>query len=317
VNTPNGTLQQFDCFEVLGSSLASYDVDIKQFGSGSFSAALQQIQCDPVFISRFNVNSRIEVCGNPPPGVRTFGIPTANCQPFIWRGQHSDSNSIQIYQSSSELELMTNPRFEAIDISISEGDFNALIHNQGFPDLDEMIGAREMVICDPAIMYRLRKVLQSICQVSASDAEALEQNARLQTLIRQEVPYLLAQALLSSDIPVCKAAPNRRNRALKAAIEYTRANTKQATSVGDFCRKTGFNERTLQRAFLDAYGMTPKTYMQAFRLNCAYKCLSKNGPTNKRITEIAANFGFWHMSQFAADYYRLFNELPSETLRTK
>jgi AraC family ethanolamine operon transcriptional activator len=34
------------------------------------------------------------------------------------------------------------------------------------------------------------------------------------------------------------------------------------------------------------------------------------------INEIANRWGFWHMSQFAADYRRFFGELPSETLRT-
>jgi AraC-like DNA-binding protein len=33
------------------------------------------------------------------------------------------------------------------------------------------------------------------------------------------------------------------------------------------------------------------------------------------ITEAAAEWGFWHMGKFAADYRRQFGELPSETLR--
>jgi len=33
------------------------------------------------------------------------------------------------------------------------------------------------------------------------------------------------------------------------------------------------------------------------------------------IHQIVGRQGFWHMSQFAADYKRLFRELPPETLR--
>ena len=33
-----------------------------------------------------------------------------------------------------------------------------------------------------------------------------------------------------------------------------------------------------------------------------------------RITDVANNWDFWHMGQFAADYRKLFGELPSETL---
>jgi AraC family ethanolamine operon transcriptional activator len=316
MNTPTVAQHQFECFEVLASSLASYDLDVKQFDCGSFFAFMQQMQCGHVFINRFTITRRIEVNGNPPPGVWTFGVPTANCQPFIWRGQHSDADTIQIYKPPTELAMMTNPEFEAIDVSISENDFNALNHRWGLPDLAEIIGAREMAICDPAVMYRLRKTLQYICQVVDSDPEALKQNANLQNLVGHEVPYLLAQTLMSSDAPVCKAAPDKRSRALKTAIEYIRTTTDEATSVNSFCRQTGINERTLQRAFLDTYGITPKSYMQAFRLNRAYKALLKSNPDSTSITEVANELGYWHMSQFAATYRRQFGELPSQTLRT-
>jgi AraC family ethanolamine operon transcriptional activator len=32
------------------------------------------------------------------------------------------------------------------------------------------------------------------------------------------------------------------------------------------------------------------------------------------VREIARRWGFWHTGEFAADYRRLFGELPSETL---
>jgi len=35
-----------------------------------------------------------------------------------------------------------------------------------------------------------------------------------------------------------------------------------------------------------------------------------------KIGTIANRCGFWHMGRFAADYRRLFGELPSETLRS-
>ena len=315
MNTPIVAQHHFTCFEAFAHDLACYDIDIKQIDCGPFNAFMQQIQCGTVLINRFTVTRRIEVNGNPPPGLRTFGVPTANCQPFIWRGQHSDADTIQIYKPSTELAMMTNPEFEAIDVSISENNFNVLISHWGFPNLDEIIGAREMAACDPALLYRLRKTLQYICQTVGSDSEALKQSTSLQNLVGHEIPYLLAQALMSSDAPVCKAAPDKRSRALKTAIEYIRT-TDEVISVNSFCRQTGVHERTLQRAFLDTYGITPKSYMQAFRLNDAYKTLVKSNPDSTSITEVASSLGYWHMSQFAADYRHQFGELPSQTLRT-
>lgn len=313
MDTPIVGQHHFTCFEAFTDALTGYDINLRQIDRGSFTGFMQQVQCGAVFINRFTVTRRLEVSGNPPPGLRTFGVPTTNCQPFIWRGQRSDASTIQIYTPSTELAMITNSEFEAIDVSISENHFNALVSDWGFPELNEIIGGREMAACDPALMYRLRKTLQYICQVVDSEPGALEQNTGLQNLVGHQVPYLLAQALMSAEAHVCKAAPDKRSRALKSAIEYIRA-TNEAVSINRFCRQTGINERTLQRAFLGAYGITPKSYIQAFQLNNAHKALLNSNPDSTSVTEVAKTTGFWHMSQFAADYRRQFGELPSQTL---
>jgi AraC family ethanolamine operon transcriptional activator len=41
----------------------------------------------------------------------------------------------------------------------------------------------------------------------------------------------------------------------------------------------------------------------------------RHGTAELRIGDVAARWGFWHQSQFAADYRTLFGELPSQTLR--
>ena len=96
IHSPVVTQHHFANFEVFASTLGGYDVDVKQIDCGSFKALIQQVQCGAVFINRFTLTRRIEIIGNPPPGVRTLGIPTANCQPFIWRGQPSDGNTLQV-----------------------------------------------------------------------------------------------------------------------------------------------------------------------------------------------------------------------------
>ena len=77
---------------------------------------------------------------------------------------------------------------------------------------------------------------------------------------------------------------------------------------------SGVSTRTLRYAFLEAFGITPKQYIQSSRLHRAHRQLREAAGENARIADIANACGFWHMGQFAKDYRRMFGELPSETL---
>jgi AraC family ethanolamine operon transcriptional activator len=278
---------------------------------------LQQIQCGRIFINHITAIRRLEVCGNPPPGLRTFGIPTGQCLPFTWRNQYSDGNTIQIYKPSTEVAVVTNPFFEAIDVSIPEQEISALTHHLELPQLDKIIDKREMVDCDPAKMHKLRSTLRLICDALASDPGLLQRSPELRSVIQNEIPGLLIQALMSSDRQGKQVGTATRNKAMKKAIDYFHEMPNETTSYSQFCRESGIHERTLQRAFRDVYGVSPKAYAKAIQLNKIYKKLIKGNQQDTTISGVAGEFGFWHMGQFASDYRRHFGELPSTTLKSR
>ena len=308
-------LLNFSNFEIFSNVLKGYDLDMRQIDRGAFTGSLQQIQYGPVFINRVSATRRFEVYGNPPPGLRTFGIPGANCLPFTWRNKISDGNSIQIYKQDTELDMITHPFFEAIDVSITEEAFNTLLQRWELPTLDTLIAEREMIVCRLEVMQQLRKTLQTICTILDYKPELLNHNNDLQDLIKVEIPYLLSQALMEAETQGIRTMPAKRSYALKTAIDYIQATPHDKISLNAFCTDNGINERTLQRAFLEHYGITAKAYANAHRLNHVFKTLSASDANATRISDIASSHGFWHMSQFAADYHHHFGELPSETLK--
>jgi len=309
--------QGFSNFEVFASALHGYDLEFMQLDRGPFNSHMQQIQCGKVFINHFTTRRRLEVFGYPPPGVRTFGVPTEKCLPFTWRNQSSDGDTIQIYKPSTELAMASSPFFEATDVSISELKLDALVQRWELPQLNRVIGKREMAVCDPAKMHELRSTLQLICDTLGKDPDLLQRSPEIRRVIQDEVPYLLVQALISSDRQKKKLGTPARNKAMKAAVEYFHQIPNETASFTQFCRTSGINERTLQRAFRDHYGVSPKAYAKALNLNKVYKNLLNSNPRSTTISEVAGNFGFWHMSQFASDYRRHFGELPSTTLKSR
>ena len=106
-----------------------------------------------------------------------------------------------------------------------------------------------------------------------------------------------------------------RDDVLEQVIAYIDNSTDSIPKIYDLCRKFPVSKRTLEYAFRERFGATPKKYIKALRLNQVRKMLKQKSSKSERITNIANRFGFWHMGQFASDYRSLFGELPSETRR--
>lgn len=145
--------------------------------------------------------------------------------------------------------------------------------------------------------------------VSASDAPGAQ--AILDEMISLELPSAIMQ--LSLDPHTGKRIRVRnRELALRRALDYIEAHPKEALTVEALCTAAATSISTLERAFRERFTISPKRYLTAQRLNHVQAALVNNRK-GRSITDLAGEWGFWHASQFAADYKSLYGYLPSET----
>jgi len=103
---------------------------------------------------------------------------------------------------------------------------------------------------------------------------------------------------------------NKRDFAVKKAIELINNNINQLFSIPQLCALVGVSERTLLSAFKEKYKVSPSNYIKAFRLNLVKQEIFNS--EDKSISKIAGKYHFWHMGQFAKDFKNQFGILPSE-----
>ena len=134
--------------------------------------------------------------------------------------------------------------------------------------------------------------------------------------LQSNLPILILETLTKAETNNYKSEKyaHIRNKGLERALAYINQNPQDAITVQEVCKVASVNWRTLQRAFRDQFDVTPKTYLKAVRLNGARKELLAADRTEK-VANIANSWGFWHLSQFAADYRKLFGELPTASLK--
>jgi AraC-like DNA-binding protein len=87
-----------------------------------------------------------------------------------------------------------------------------------------------------------------------------------------------------------------------------------AIYLPETCVTIGVSQRTLRYCCQEQLGMSPKRYLVVRRLHLAQRALSAAVAGETTVTEIATEFGFWHLGRFSCDYKSLFGESPSDTL---
>jgi AraC family ethanolamine operon transcriptional activator len=123
--------------------------------------------------------------------------------------------------------------------------------------------------------------------------------------------------ILTENHVVTKERSRKRDIALSIAENFISEPDRGGVTITELCDAANISERTLEYAFQERYGMTPKKFSLVYRLNRVRRQLRKTQPGAALVCEIARQYGFWHMSQFATDYRRQFGELPSATLKYK
>jgi AraC family ethanolamine operon transcriptional activator len=129
-----------------------------------------------------------------------------------------------------------------------------------------------------------------------------------------ELPKQLMITIASAQAENGNGRRRARDRVLNHALAYIDRHDREPLTVFELTQVTRASERTLQYAFRERFGISPKSYLRTRRLNGAHKELRRANPSKVRVSDAARQWGFEHMSQFAADYRRQFGELPSETL---
>lgn len=184
----------------------------------------------------------------------------------------------------------------------------------GLPDPEDLFGQVEMYQSGHEAM----EYLQRLCEeLNAGIGEQLSAPVRcaLKQRLERELSYALLTVLTASTHVSASPSPRLRRRALHRSLEYIRAHPRDPLAVRDLVGVSGASLRTLEYAFFERFGISPKRYLKNLRLNSARKEFRRSDPLSTRISYVATRWGFWHMGKFSADYCKLFGELPSETLK--
>ncbi len=306
---------RFNDFDAFAAAARSWNLEFHQVDRGCFAGTLKQCGQEGFQLGYACFGRSLLQGGCSPAGLRTLAIPTECCTRMTWRHHQIQPQSILIFPRNGELESVSHPGFEICTLSFSEDFLDRICRDLELPEFQKLVNHMEVIRCRPE---DIRSLLQCISQ-SMRLVSGFEQGGHpvfpevLQRDLATRTVSLLAKPVAGN-----MSRPLRlRDRAVNKAVHCIRDSGHVPLAMSDLCRMAKASERTLEYGFRERFGMTPKSYLLKYRLNGVHRQLRAAHPAKTKIVDWANQWGFWHMGQFAADYRKLFGELPSETLKRR
>ena len=214
----------------------------------------------------------------------------------------------------AKFEAFTRPGFGVSTFSIPEKMLTGFFEQNAAPEPGSILNSSESIIpVSSALLFRLRTFLRHVSLIARNSTESVYYLHSMERFQWQLLSTLLEILINSQQIPLLSNKP-RNARLLKRLIEHLHTHADERLQVSDLCTIAQVSERTLQYLFKKELGMAPKSYLIGQRMYAVHRELWAADPTKTRVFDVANYWGFWHMGQFAADYRRIYGELPSETL---
>ncbi len=290
------------------SKLIGWDIEFRQLDAGVPRARAALMGTSSCMIMRGEYDRAYHQSGQMPDDMLVLGLPDSDNSDFRWCRKKASGGEIVNFSLESGFDGACGAGFSGFIIALHHD-----LLSETCETLELDVDFRQISRCFEvlpnsqfAAMNLRNHLLTAFASAQFSD------NSAAVEFFNFSAAALVLDYFATNKKPIRKPPPEIRYRAAHAALERLEDVNEMPLTVAELCTEIGVSAPTLYRAFQEQFGVSPKHYIQIRRLCGARQQLFARKP-KESIADVANNWGFWHMGQFAADYRRHFGELPSTT----
>ena len=287
---------------------AFWSYEHKQFSKGKFQGRIIVTHTRKLQLSLANRSTGIIIRGNIPTGTTILTLPVSMAHSFYYRGQALAEHEIIALHSNEEIELQTSLPSSLITVAVCQDLLERQCLEVTGHSLNEL-RYQERLFINPVDYGRcIGNLAQWLQKMRSTRYTPCDWEERM--IEKAILEIVLSAVLIPEKI---QKLPGRLYVAKKAE-RFIRRNLKQSISIKDLCFAIGTSERTLHQGFKERFGISPKVYIRRMRLNGIHQDLLLN-KDKATISDIAMDWGLFHLGRFSAQYRQMFDELPQKTHR--
>ncbi|MBR8334431.1 helix-turn-helix domain-containing protein [Burkholderia ambifaria] len=284
-----------------------------QLAAGRFVGTLTELPLDTMKLFRESTSHLLRQACEVRGDAYWFGIPLVSDGTARVDACRIGPGALAFRPGNVEFELLTPAQFSIYGVVVRGDVLRRYAEEVEHRALDERLFTQHVIQVGDTRLARLCALLGRRLDGAAAVGGPLPDAQRDD--LQAEVLGALFDACAQPADDGAGGAPSTRRWIVEQAREYVLAHRTRPVGVPELCEQLHVSRRTLQYCFQDVLGMAPATYLRTLRLNGARRDLC--GRAAGSVQDVAEAWGFWHLSQFATDYRRLFGKRPSETLRDR
>jgi len=298
----------------LSQQTGEWNFEVSQLTKGALNAESTMLALDGVSLLDIRLNQTVRQRGFGPRNMAAVFIPRQGSAPVFAFDQLVEAGQCMTVMGG-ELEGVTHSDYQEIDLAFDLDACRAQLDALNGGAIGVMIGT---TIAAPGSAW----IADMTTRVDWLLAAAREHGAGLSNpQLRKGLSDHLLAAMVHFDASpadidsTTRKATAARRVAVRLAREFIHARLSEPLPLSELCRHAGLKVRTLETGFQEITGLSPIAYIRSLRLNAVRRALHDPSTPQRSISEIAMDTGFWHLSQFATDYRKLFGETPTNTRR--
>lgn len=232
-------------------------------------------------------------------------------------GNEIEQGQLMLRPSGVEFELLTPQDFHIFGLVLEKDTIS-----QELQGLDKELWIRDcnnwlVTRADNYVTYELAKTISLFLNDHSPLLEGLsreDKSLRLE-LLRPIVTSRIADLLMQAENGMKEVNISRpeKRRVLDRVRQHVEQTGRYPLTISELCDITFVSRRTLQYCFEHELGVSPIQYLRDCRLNEIRRLLIE---TNEPlvISDLAMEYGFYHISTFNEHYKQLFGETPTQTM---
>jgi AraC family ethanolamine operon transcriptional activator len=287
-----------------------WDVNHRQFSTGMFHSETEFLQVNGMILYRERYSKRIIVSGATPAGYFIFGGPCSAANRILWCAAHLSPQSLAFGAPSSSIDIVI-PESDTFHVAllVPEALLACYLDEEGMLALARMShwlgNAQGSGVSLITMIDRLIRKYQHHSEHLADQ--------RLCQAIEWHLLGSIAELIFGATRCASSQSPRQRQAAVRRAMAFAE-DLRVPLTVPDLAVAARVSQRTLELAFRETLGITPRNYLRWNRLNRVRRDLLDARKEETSVGTAADGWGFTEMGRFAVEYRQLFGELPSATL---